>query len=92
MGSTFAIDLAGSDIGIRRSIEIHLSSNHYPPIPSSMVDPCIEAIDAGNAEDWDRLIDLPSPITWRGSDKAPAHAIIEAHHLSFWLMSGDDEE
>lgn len=91
MGSTFAADLAGSDLEIRRSIAIHLSSNHYPPIPSSMIDPCIAAIDAGNQEEWDRLIDLPDPITWRGQNKAPARAIIEAHHLSFWLMSGEED-
>jgi len=46
MGNTFAADLATMDLSLSDSIRIHLTSNHYPPVPSSMVQPCIDAIDA----------------------------------------------
>ncbi len=49
MGSNFANDLSVMDnLDIETQIGIHLSSNHYPPVPKSMVQPCIEAIDAVN--------------------------------------------
>ncbi|NBP00648.1 MAG: hypothetical protein EBU90_11070 [Proteobacteria bacterium] len=87
MGSNFATELAELDLGLslEDSIAIHLSANHYPPVPRSMVQPCIDAIDAYYDEDYERLIDLPSPITWRDKNTAPASAIVEAHHLEAWL-------
>ena len=87
MGTNFATELAELDLGLslEDSIAIHLSANHYPPVPRSMVQPCIDAIDAYYDEDYERLIDLPSPITWRDKNTAPASAIVEAHHLEAWL-------
>lgn len=78
-------DLADMDISLRKSISIQLQGNHYPPVPLSMVDPCIEAIEACNAQDYNRLIKLPEGITWRDKDSAPANTIVEAHHLEAWL-------
>lgn len=91
MGNNFATDLAEMDLGLslEDSIAIHLSANHYPPVPRSMVQPCIDAIDAYYDEDYSRLISLPDPITWRGQTEAPAHAIVEAHHLDAWLPECD---
>jgi hypothetical protein len=88
MGSNFAHDLANNDLlelDLERQIGIHLSANHYPPVPSSMIQPCIDAIDAYYDEDYDRLIVLPAPITWRDQNTAPASAIVDAHHLDAWL-------
>lgn len=87
MGSNFATDLADNDLldlDLETQIGIHLSANHYPPVPSSMVQPCIDAIDAYYEEDFNKLISLPSGVSWRGESSAPAHAIIEAHHLQAW--------
>ena len=91
MGSNFATELAELDLGLslEDSIAIHLSANHYPPVPRSMVQPCIDAIDAYYDEDYQRLIDLPAPITWRDKTQAPASAIVEAHHLDAWLPQYD---
>ncbi len=92
MGSNFAHDLANNDLlelDLERQIGIHLSANHYPPVPSSMIQPCIDAIDAYYDEDYDRLIVLPAPITWRDQNTAPASAIVDAHHLDAWLPNCD---
>ncbi len=94
MGSNMANEMAGGvleDMGIHldieTQIEIHLKSNHYPPVPSSMVKPCIEAIDAVNDLGlWNADIELPEGVSWRGLTYAPASAIIEAHHLDAWLI------
>lgn len=87
MGSNFATELADNellDLDLEMAISIHLQSNHYPPVPLSMVEPCIDAINAYHDEDYNRLIELPAPITWRDQKHAPASAIIEAHHLEAW--------
>ena len=89
MGSIQAQEMAGL-MDQRQAIAWNLQSNHYPPIPLSMVDPCIDAIAAVNDGDTDRLIDLPGEIKWRGESKAPALAIVTAHHLHAWIDT--DEE
>jgi hypothetical protein len=84
MGSTLSTELATMDLSLSNSIAIQLRSNHYPPVPLSMVQPCIEAIDAVNDEDYNRAIQLPEGVLWRGQDTAPASAIVEGHHLEAW--------
>jgi hypothetical protein len=80
MGHTTALDLAGQ-IHLDQGLAYHLTGNHYPPVPLAMVDPCKAAIDAFLDEDWDREIELPDPITYKGRTTAPARAIVEQHHL-----------
>jgi hypothetical protein len=92
MGSNFASDLALADnLTIENQIAIHLSANHYPPVPAIMVQPCVEAIDAVNdAGLWDLEIPLPEGVSWRGLTTAPAHAIIEQHHLNAWIIEREE--
>ena len=85
MGSTFATELAGLDLDLSTAIGIHLSSNHYPPVPTSMVLPCIEALEAYWEDETDREIPMPEGITYKGFNTAPAWAIVEQHHLEAWL-------
>lgn len=68
----------------------HLASNHYPPIPSVMVEPCKVAIANANAGEWDADIALPNGIQWRGNTTCPTHALIEHAHLDAFL-NGEDE-
>lgn len=87
MGTNFAHDLANEDFGLslEQALSIHLTSNHYPPVPVSMVTVCIESIDAYNEGDQNREIELPEGVSYKGKTTAPAWAIIEQHHLSEWL-------
>ena len=87
MGSNLAYDLASDELGLdlETSIGWHLQGNHYPPVPLSMVEPCIEAIDAYWDEDYNKLIEMPKGVSYRGSNFAPASAIVEQHHLDAWL-------
>ena len=92
MGSNFANDLALADnLDIESQIAIHLSSNHYPPVPKTMVQPCVEAIDAVNDLGlWDLEIPLPEGVLYKDLTHAPAWAIIEAHHLNAWLIEREE--
>jgi hypothetical protein len=84
MGYNTALDLS-NELDLEVALGYHLQGNHYPPVPLSMVGPCIEAIDAFYDEDYNREIALPEGVLWRGQVTAPASAIVDAHHLNAWL-------
>lgn len=90
MGHMTSLDLVENVVDIRQSIAIQLRSNHYPPVPLSMVEPCIEAIYAVQEGDTHKSIDLPEGVTWRGYPTAPAYAIVEGHHLEPWLSQEEE--
>jgi hypothetical protein len=93
MGNQLASELADNDLGLSRdsALAIHLQSNHYPPVPLSMVPVCIQAIDSYNADfSGDELIELPEGVSWKGKTSAPAWAIIESHHLGAWCDDIED--
>jgi len=92
MGYGFSVDVSQSGIDLRQQIQIQLTHNHYPPVPTSMVGVCIEAIEACNGDEPDVVLALPDGITWRGKPSAPAFAIVEAHHLDSWLYWNQEEE
>lgn len=95
MGKQFAEDLKDGIVefalGMSESIRIHLAYNHYPPVPAIMVEPCIEAINAFNEGDYQKQIELPEGVSWRGSHTAPASAIVEAHHLDTWCHNDEEQ-
>ena len=85
MGSITALGIQDSVLDLETQLAYHLQGNHYPPVPLSMVQPCIDAIDAYYDEDYDRFISMPEGVFYKGMSHAPAHAIIEQHHLNAWL-------
>jgi hypothetical protein len=94
MGSVTALGIKEMVLDLETQILYHLKGNHYPPVPAEMVTACIDAIDAFYDEDYDRMIDMPKvgdfQITYRGSTQAPAHAIVDQHHLDVFIDSADD--
>lgn len=90
MGNMSAREMAELDtVDLRQALSWHLTSNHYPPIPTTMVEPCIEAIDNANEGEWDKPVSLPEGVGYRGLTVAPTWAMVEQHHLESFL---DDEE
>jgi len=93
MGSNLSMELADKDLfpelDLETAITIQLRSNHYPPVPYSMVPVCIEALDAYNEGDHDKRIQLPEGVTWREETTAPANKIIDAHHLWEWVIESE---
>ena len=90
MGSVTALGIQDSVLDLETQIAYHLQGNHYPPVPLSMVQPCIDAIDAYYDEDFDRFIAMPEGVFYKGMSHAPAWAVIEQHHLDFWLPQDDE--
>ena len=89
MGSAHAEGLTEIGLSLEEQVLVHLTSNHYPPVPKFMVEPCIEAIDKANGGDWDSMITLPEGVTWKGETEAPVSAMVEQHHLEFWIIESE---
>ena len=92
MGRAYAEGLAEIGLTLEEQILVHLTSNHYPPVPKSMVQPCIEAIDLANEGKWDEMIKMPEMVLYKGEAEAPVHAIVEQHHLDFWIIESELED
>jgi len=94
MGSITAIGLADTTLDLETQLKYHLQGNHYPPIPTVMVQPCIEAIDAYYDKDYSRKIELPYfnevQITWKGNTWTTASALVSHAHLE-WFIEPVDE-
>jgi len=91
MGSVYAEGLTEVGLSLEDQILVHLTSNHYPPVPKIMVPTCIEAIDKANEGEWDEMIKMPEGVSYKGEDEAPVHAIVEQHHLEFWVIESELE-
>jgi len=104
MGSLQAQDIQ-NHTDLETSLRWHLTGNHYPPIPVSMVPVCIQAIEAAQEYQYtwesrllDQEIELPDGVSFKGRTSAPVRNIMESHHL--WdfvhsleeLMDEEDEE
>lgn len=90
MGYATALDITESGLSLRDQVAWHLRGNHYPPVPSEMIEPCLLALSLASNGEWEARVQLPDGITYRGDDSAPASAVIEQHHLEAWVIT--DEE
>lgn len=77
----------------------HLASNHYPSVPSVMVEPCKVAIANAQRADWGAPVELPAGVTWRGQTTCPTDALVEGLHLGQFIdwqahleLYGEDSE
>lgn len=92
MGANFARDLASGElpISLEDAILVHLTSNHYPPLPTSLVPVAVQAIEAVNASDPHAIVRLPLGHAFRGYTSAEAHELVEGLHLEAWVENNDD--
>jgi hypothetical protein len=72
-------------VELRQVLAWHLTSNHYPSLPLSLLDACVLAIKYMQEGEPDTNISLPEGILWRGQQTAPAWAVVDAHHLEAFV-------
>lgn len=72
-------------------VAYHLQNNHYPPVPLSMVDTCIRAIEYAEQGEWNLEVMLPEGTTYKGSTHASVETIVESHHLHYFIKDSDRE-
>lgn len=72
-------------------IAYHLQNNHYPAVPLSMVDVCIEAIEKAELGEWDSAITLPEGTQYKGENFTTVEIIVESHHLQDFIKNTERE-
>lgn len=87
MGRKYIGDLIeeGWALDMDSLIAIHLSNNHYPSVPATMVAPCKEAIRFAELETLYELVQLPAGVLWRGYPSVKASVLMDAFHLWSFL-------
>lgn len=60
MGSTYAAGFAEAVqegwISLDQAVHVHLTANHYPPVPPSFVSVAVKAVELANQGDWDAIL------------------------------------
>jgi hypothetical protein len=90
MGKQTADAISELDVDLKQQIGYHLRGNFYPPVPTTMTQPCVDALNAFYEGDTKRMIKMPEGVSYKGSDSAPAWAVVEQHHLESWLDEDED--
>jgi hypothetical protein len=89
MGRTGAMGMAAavgdSTISLEAAIHWQLTSNHYPPLPVSLIPAAMRALKAARKEQWHRKVLMPKEIKFRGLRLAPVGDLIEALHLEDFI-------
>jgi hypothetical protein len=88
MGSLHATELASGEFALTLNdqIAIHFQANCYPPVPLVMIPIALEAIQAVNDEDFDRVIDLPEGVNFRNATTIKACQAVDALYLNAWVF------
>ncbi len=71
---------------IEDQLSWHFRSKLQSEVPSSMTVPCKLAILAAREGDWQRLIELPEGVSYRGQKLAPAKSIVQNYLLEAWVV------
>lgn len=91
MGRGSLDDMLAFDGASDRVIIWHLTANHYPPLPLSLL-PCVKrAIELANEGRMDELIHLPGGISWKGQNTCPVWAAVDGWHLNAFLDGDTDD-
>lgn len=84
MGRTSAVDFANT-ADLSQGLYWHLTANHYPPVPVSLIPACIDAVQNCAAGLHRETVTLPVCISYKGSQDCPAWALVEHLHLQPWV-------
>ena len=84
MGHQIARDIAMSSMSLQDKLQLHLSTNHYPPVDDAFIVTAMVAIALANTNLWDIELTYPN-----GLKRTVAHTI-EGLHLQAFLEENDD--
>jgi hypothetical protein len=89
MGYMNALGMAEAT-DLQPALHWHLTANHYPPLPTSMVEVCARAVALAVDDDWNAEVPLPEGVSYLGRNTAPVHAVVENHHLEAFVAAYQD--
>ncbi len=79
------------EVGFAQALRWHLTHNHYPQVPLTMFNVCVEAITAVSLGNNDELISMPKGVKFRGSDTGKACQLVDSLHLDGFIEFHDSE-
>lgn len=89
MGNTQAAGMAeaiGKEwIDLTTALHWHLTANHYPPLPTALIETAKTAIERANTGDFDSMIDLPEGIAFRAETTMSVSRVVESLHLGPYI-------
>ena len=95
MGSTSANDMAyfvrTGEIASDVALYWHLTSNHYPPLPSSLIPTAQRALKKAAAGLWKARVLLPAGATYKGKRTMQVSDVIDWLHLESFLECEEDD-
>jgi hypothetical protein len=94
MGYQSAWEMAHA-VDLDTALGWHLTSNHYPPIPSAMIPVAKEAISKALDNDWDAEVDLRGICTFQDRLTASVGDLVAYMHLNAFVdmgyLDGEDQ-
>ena len=84
--------IANAPLNLEQKLSWHLQGNMEPPVPKTFIPLAVQAVllDAYGFN-WDTtVLRLPTGSRFHGKDQASLRAIIEGHHLEFYLLETQD--
>ncbi len=80
-----AIEVDKGNVVLNTALHWHLTSNHYPPLPTALIEVAEKAIDHANDGDWDAEIEMPEGIQFRHQNTVTVSQAVETMHLDSFL-------
>ena len=91
MGRLYAEGIRETETSLEQQLAWHFTGNCYPPVPLQMIPVAVAAIEAIVSDgEWDRMIDLPEGVSFRGSDQVRAADVADQFRLDAWLDNYED--
>jgi hypothetical protein len=98
MGTTGAMGMADAvndgSVSLRAALSWHLTSNHFPPLPSAWVESALKVIDHANEGDWESMVTLPE--AGRFSEQSySVGELVDRFHLDAFIeadLEGEEYE
>jgi hypothetical protein len=88
--AAFAEAVKDGDTNLSAALTYHLTANHYPPLPISLVPVAERVIELAQNEDWFAKVELPEGITYKGGTWALVTDCAQAWHLDAFILSAED--
>lgn len=95
MGTTGAMGMADEvnrgNVQLVVALDWHLTSNHYRPLPHTMIPIAVWAIEQANEGNWEGTHTMPRGIQFRYCDEITVEEAVESMHLESFLAYEDQE-
>ena len=69
-----------------QALSWHMTGNHYPPLPSSLIPVAKIVIEKAKQCRWAAKVKLPEGVSYQGKRMVPVSACVEAWHLDVFLI------